>query len=105
VVNEVVEDNKYYTFNDVYEYITIYNPVLGYNFARFDMKFIIDILHNFPHRSIECIIGNINNFKMVSIRDLFLKFLDVMNYAFPQTLESFVKIFGNIKDLQKEVFV
>jgi hypothetical protein len=35
---------------------------------------------------------------------LCLKFLDVMNYTPPQTLDSFVKTFGNNKDLQKGVF-
>jgi hypothetical protein len=34
----------------------------------------------------------------------FLKFLDVMNYALSQTLESFVKTFGDNKNLQKGVF-
>jgi hypothetical protein len=35
---------------------------------------------------------------------LCLKFLDAMNYAPPQTLNSLVKIFGNNIDLQKGVF-
>jgi hypothetical protein len=33
-----------------------------------------------------------------------LKFLDAMNYAPPQTLDSFVKTFGDKKNLQKGVF-
>jgi hypothetical protein len=44
---------------------------------------------------------------MVTVRTfdgLCLKFLDVMNYARPQTLDSFVKTFGNNKDLQKGVY-
>jgi hypothetical protein len=44
---------------------------------------------------------------MITIRTfdgLYLKFLDGMNYAPPQTLESFVKTFCNVKDLQNGVF-
>jgi hypothetical protein len=44
---------------------------------------------------------------MVTVRTydgLYLKFLYVMNYAPPQTLDSFVKTFCNVKDLQKGVF-
>jgi hypothetical protein len=72
------------------------------------MNFIIDILHNPPHWYIEFIIGNLNYFKMVTVRTsngLCLKFLDAMNYAPPQTLDSFVRTFGNNEDLQKGVFV
>jgi hypothetical protein len=73
----------------------------------FDMNFIIDILHNPPHWNIEFIIDNLNYFKIITVRTfdgLCLKFLDAMNYALPQTLDSFVKTFGNIKNLQKCVF-
>jgi hypothetical protein len=89
------------------ENIPNFVPVLGFNSARFDMNFIIDILHNPPHWYIEFIIGNLNYFKMVTIRmfdGLSLKLLDAINYDPPQTLNSFVKIFGNVKDLQKCVF-
>jgi hypothetical protein len=44
---------------------------------------------------------------MVTVRTsngLCLKFLDAMSYTPPQTLDSFVKTFGNNKDLQKGVF-
>jgi hypothetical protein len=44
---------------------------------------------------------------MVTVRTsngLRLKFLDAMNYAPPQTLDSFVRTFGNNKHLQKGVF-
>jgi hypothetical protein len=71
------------------------------------MNFIIDVFRNPTHWYIEFIIGNLNYFKMVSVRTfdrLCLKFLDAMNYAPPKTLDSFVKPFGNVKDLQKEVF-
>jgi hypothetical protein len=84
------------------ENIPNFVPVLGFNSQRFDMNFIIDILHNPPHWYIEFIIGNLNYFKIVTVRtfdELCLKFLDAMNYAPPQTLDSFVKTFGNVKDL------
>jgi hypothetical protein len=71
------------------------------------MNFIIDILHNPPHWYIEFIIGNLNYFKMVTVRTsngLCLKFLDALNYVPPQTLDSFVRTFDNNKDLQKGVF-
>jgi hypothetical protein len=89
------------------ENIPNFVPVLGFNSARFDMNFIIDILHNPPHWYIEFIIGNLNYFKMETVRTfdgLCLKFLDAMDYAPPQTLDSFVKTFGNVKELQKGVF-
>jgi hypothetical protein len=83
-------------------------PVLVFNSARFEMNFINDILHNPPHLYIEFIIGNLNYFKIVTIlifNWLSLKFLDAINYACPQTLDNFVKMFGNVKDFQKGVFV
>jgi hypothetical protein len=107
VAGEVSKDNMYDCIDYTTENIPNFVPVLGFNSARFDMNFIIDILHNPPHWNIEFIIGNLNYFKMVTVRTfdgLCLKFLDTMNYAPPQTLDSFVKTFGNIKDLQKGVF-
>jgi hypothetical protein len=44
---------------------------------------------------------------MVTVRTsngLCFKFLDAMAYAPPQTLDSFVRTFGNVKELQKGVF-
>jgi hypothetical protein len=70
------------------------------------MNFILDILHNPPHWYIDFIIGNFNYFKMVTVRNFDgLKSLDAMNYVPQQTLDSFVKTFGNVKTLQKGVFV
>jgi hypothetical protein len=71
------------------------------------MNFIIDILHNPPHWYIEFIIGNLNYFKIVTARTfnkLCLKFLDAMNYALPQILDSSVRIFCKVNNLQKGVF-
>jgi hypothetical protein len=82
--------------------------VLGYNSARFDMNFLINILHDPPNHHVESIIGNLVYFKQVTVRTadgICLKFLDAMNYAPPQTLDSFVKTFGDKKNLQKSVFV
>jgi hypothetical protein len=104
VAGEVTKDNLYELVNYTIENIPNFVPVLGFKSARFDMNFITDILHNPPHWYIEFIIGNLNYFKMVTIRTsngLYLKFLDAMNYAPPQTLDSFVRTFGNNKDLQK----
>jgi hypothetical protein len=103
VVGEVTKENMYDCINYTIENIPNFAPVLGFNSARFDMNFIIDILHNPPNWYIEFIIGNLNYFKMVTVRTsngLCLKFLDAMNYAPPQTLDSLVKTFGNVKDLQ-----
>jgi hypothetical protein len=100
VAGEVSKDNMYDFINYMTENIPNFVPVLGFNSARFDINFIIDILHNPPHWYIEFIIGNLNYFKMVSVRTfdgLCLKFLDTMNYPPPQTLDSFVKTFGNVK--------
>jgi hypothetical protein len=97
----------YVCINCTTENIPDFVSVLGFNSARFDMNFIIDILHNPPHWYIEFIIGNLNYFKMVTVRTsngLCLKFLDAMNYAPPQTLDSFVKTFGNVENFQKGVF-
>jgi hypothetical protein len=107
VAGEVTKDNMYDCIDYTTENIPNFVPVLGFNSARFDMNFIIDILHNPPHWYIDFIIGNLNYFKMVTVRTfdrLCLKFLDAMNYAPPQTLDSFVKTFGNVKNLQKRVF-
>jgi hypothetical protein len=107
VVGEVTKDNMYDCINYTIENIPNFVPVLSFNSARFDMNLIIHILHNPPHWYIEFIIGNLNYFKMVIVRrfdGLCLKFFDAMNYTPPQTLDSFVKTFGNNKDLQKGVF-
>jgi hypothetical protein len=107
VAGEVTKDNMYYCIDYPTENIPNFVPVFGFNSARFDMNFIIDILHNPLHWYSEFIICNLNYFKMVIVRTsngLCLKFFDTMNYAPPQTLDSFVKTFGNNKDLQKGVF-
>jgi hypothetical protein len=107
VAGEVSKDNMYDCINYTIENILNFVPVLGFNSARFDMNFITDILHNPPRWYIEFFIGNLNYFNMVTVRTfdgLCLKFLDAMNYAPPQTLDSFVKTFGNVKEFQKGVF-
>jgi hypothetical protein len=106
VAVEVTKDNMYDCINYTIKNIPNFVPVLDFNSARFDMNFIIDIFQNTPHWYIEFIIGNLNYFKMIIVRTfegLCLKFLDVMNYAPPQTLDNFVKTFGNNKDLQEGV--
>jgi hypothetical protein len=93
VTSEVSKDNMYDCIDYMTENIPNFVPVLGFNSARFDINFIIDILHN-PHWYIQFIIGNLNYFKMITVQTfdgLCLKFLDAMNYAPPQTLDSFVK--------------
>jgi hypothetical protein len=78
-----------------------YVPVLGYNSSRFDMNFLNKILHDWPNHYVESIIGNLIYFKQVTVRTgdgVCLKFLDVMNYPPPQTLESFLKYY-NINDV------
>jgi hypothetical protein len=107
VTEEVSKDNIYDCINYTAKKIPNFVPVLGFNLARFDVNFIIHILHNPPHGYIEFIIGNLNYFKMVTVRTfdgLCLKFLDGMNYVPRQTLHYFAKMFGNVKDLQKGVF-
>jgi hypothetical protein len=107
VGGEVTKDNMYDCVNCIIENIPNFVLVLGFNSARFEMNFIIDILHNPPHWYIEFIIGNLNYFKIVTVRTsngLCLKFLDIMNYTPTQTLDCFVRMFGNNKDLQKGVF-
>jgi hypothetical protein len=107
VAAKITKDNMYDCINYTIENIPNFVPVLGFNSARFDMNFIIDILRNPPHWYIEFIIDNLNYFKMVTVKTsngLCLKFLDAMNYAPPQTLDSFVRTFFNNKDLQKDVF-
>jgi hypothetical protein len=94
VAGVVSKDNMYDCINYTTENIPNFVPAFNFNSARFNINFIIDILHNPPHWYIEFIIGNLNYFKMVTIRTfdgLCLKFLDSMNYAPPQTLDSFVK--------------
>jgi hypothetical protein len=65
---EVTKDNicdcNNYTTENIFNFV----PVLDFNSGRFDMKFIIDILHNSPHSYIEFIIANLNYFKMVIVR-------------------------------------
>jgi hypothetical protein len=104
VAVEVECDNRYdcidYSVNKIMNYV----PVLGYNSSKFDMNFLINILHDPPNHHVESIIGNLIYFKQVMVRTAdgtCLKFLDAMNYAPPQTLDSFVKTFGNKKNLQK----
>jgi hypothetical protein len=58
----------YDCINYTIEYIPYFVLVLGFNSTRFDMNFIIDILHNPPHWYIEIIIGYFNYFKMVTVR-------------------------------------
>jgi hypothetical protein len=67
------------------------------------MNFLINILHDPLNHHVESIIGNLIYFKQVmrTADGTCLKFLDGMNYAPPQTLDSFVKIFGDKKNLQK----
>jgi hypothetical protein len=71
------------------------------------MNFLINILHDPPNHHVESIIGNLVYFKQVTVGPadgICLKFLDAMNYTPPQTLEIFVKTFGDKKNLQKGVF-
>jgi hypothetical protein len=49
IAGEVTKDNMYDCINYTTENITNFVPVLGFNSTRFDMNFIIDILHNPPH--------------------------------------------------------
>jgi hypothetical protein len=107
VAVEVERDNRYdcidYNMNKIMNYVT----VLGYNSARFDMNFLINILHDPPNHHVESIIGNLVYFKQLTVRTAdgtCLKFLDVMEYVKLQTLEGFVKTFSNKKNLQKGVF-
>jgi hypothetical protein len=65
VAGEVSKDNMYDCINYTIENIPIFVPVLGFNSPRFDMNFIIDILHNPRNWYIEFIIGNLNYFKIV----------------------------------------
>jgi hypothetical protein len=60
VAGEISKDNMYDCINYMTENIPNFVPVLGLNSARFDMIFIIDILHNPPLWYIEFIIGNLN---------------------------------------------
>jgi hypothetical protein len=104
VVDEICKDNMYECINYTTENKPNFVPVLGFNSAMFDMNFIIDILHNPPHWYIEFITGNLNYFKMITVPTfdaLYMKFLNAMNYAPPQTLNSFVKTFNSVKTLQK----
>jgi hypothetical protein len=106
VAGEVTKDNMYECIIYTIENKPNFVPVLGLNWARFDMN-ILDILHNPPHWYTEFIIGNLNYFKMVTVKTfdgLCLKFLDAMNYAPSQTLDSFVKTFGNVNGFPKGVF-
>jgi hypothetical protein len=91
VAVEVERDNRYdcidYSVNKIMNYV----PVLGYNSSKFDMNFLINILHYPPNYHAESIIGNLIYFKQVTVRvadGTCLKFLDAMNYAPPQTLDS-----------------
>jgi hypothetical protein len=65
VAGEVNKDNMYDCINFTTKNISNFVPVLGFNSGRFDMKFIIDILHNPPHWYIEFIIGNLNYSKNI----------------------------------------
>jgi hypothetical protein len=67
VAGEVSKDNMYDCIDYTTENIPNFVPVLGFNSVRFDMNFIIHILHNPPHWYIEFIIGNLNYFKMVTV--------------------------------------
>jgi hypothetical protein len=49
VTGEVSKDNMYDCINYTTENIPNFVPVLGFNSARFDINFIIDILHNPSH--------------------------------------------------------
>jgi hypothetical protein len=53
VAGEVSKDNMYDCINYTTENIPNFVPVFGFNSARFDMNFIIDILRNPPHLYIE----------------------------------------------------
>jgi hypothetical protein len=82
-----------YNMNKIINYVQMF----GYNSSTFDINFLINILHNPPNHHIENVIGKLNYFvqETVSTTDgKCLKFLEAMNYAPPQTLDSFVKTFG-----------
>jgi hypothetical protein len=107
ITAEVECDNRYdcidYRVNKIMNYV----PVLGYNSPKFDMNFLINILHNLPNHLVESNIGNLVYFKQVMVMTTdwtYMKFLEAMNYVPPQTLDSFAKTFGDKKDLQKSLF-
>jgi hypothetical protein len=102
VTGKVECDNRYdcidYNINTIMNYVLI----LGYNSSKFNMNFLINILHNPPNHHVESIIGKLIYSKQVMERTAdgtCLKFLDVMNYVPPQTLDSFVKTFGDNENL------
>jgi hypothetical protein len=66
VAVEVERDNRYdcidYNVNKIMNCV----PVLGYNSSKFDMNFLINILHDPPNHHVESIIGNLIYFKQVT---------------------------------------
>jgi hypothetical protein len=94
VAVEVERDNSYHCIDYNMNKIMNYLPVLRYSSSRFDMNFLINILHKSPNHHVENIIGNLIYFKQVTVKvadGICLKFMDVMNYTPPQTLDRFVK--------------
>jgi hypothetical protein len=68
VVTEIECNNRYdcvnYNMNKIMNYVL----VLGYNSSRFDMNFLINILHDQPNHNVESIIGNLIYFKQMTVR-------------------------------------
>jgi hypothetical protein len=107
IAAEVECNNRYDCIDYNTNKIMKYKLVLGYNLSRFDMNFLINILHDPPNHHVESIIGKLIYLKQVTVMTavgICMKFLDAMNYALPQTLDSFVKTFGDKKNLQKVMF-
>jgi hypothetical protein len=101
VAAEVECNNRYscidYNMNNIVNYVL----ELGYNPSRFDMNFMINILHDPPNHHVESIIGNLIYFKQVTVRiadGTYLKFLDAMNYAPLQTVPFEQKDLLNLKN-------
>jgi hypothetical protein len=101
VEGEVECDNKFRCIDFNANNIVKYEPALEYNSSRFDMIFLINILHDPPNHHVENIIGNLIYFKNIIVKtadEICLKFLDTKNCAGPQTLESFRKTFCDKKN-------
>jgi hypothetical protein len=104
---QVMKDNMYENIDYDNEKIPLDVPVLGYNSSRFDLNFLISYLHNPPEWFIENTIGDLTSFKMIKVRNknkVCLSFKDAMNFTSPQSLDKFVKSFGDKNQEVKGVF-
>jgi hypothetical protein len=120
---QVMKDNAYEDPNIPFDNFV---PVIGFNSGRFDLNLLLKYLHNPPHWCLKKCMGD-NAFKMMMVEKgcddneleendednefdsgiktnkIQLKFLDLLNYVSPSTLDKVVKDFTDEKLKKNEM--